>query len=162
MILSCGLGSSRYVRDCIQHELLKLPHPYAHQIQILQAPEPQLVVVKGLLFDRLQKLDSRFAPVIVSRIARASYGFVCKTRYNPGIHTNEMVQVHPFYGELYAIGQIDWLIKKVSIKIFGPGLHKLMSAKGDPVNTNSAITSTFTKKIEHGDSNRTCDSMIIT
>ena len=113
MILSGGLGSSRYVRDCIQHELMKLPHAYAHQIQILQAPDPQLVVVKGLLLDRLQKLDSGFAPVIVSRIARASYGFMCKAKYDPAIHFNETVQKDPYDGEFYAMGQIDWLIKKV-------------------------------------------------
>ncbi|KAK7756242.1 hypothetical protein SLS62_001836 [Diatrype stigma] len=145
MILSGGLGSSRYVRDRIQHALMKIPHPHAHQIQILQAPDPQLVVVKGLLLDRLQKLDSGNAPVIVSRIARASYGFECKAKYNPAIHLNERVQRDPYDGELYVMGQIDWLIMK-----------------GDQINTNSAVSSTFTKKIEHGSSNRTFDSVIIT
>lgn len=94
---------------------MKFPHPYAHQIQILQAPDPQLVVVKGLLLDRLQKLDSGYAPVIVSRIARASYGFVCKAKYNPAIHINETLQKDPFDGEMYAMGQIDWMIKKVRV-----------------------------------------------
>ena len=115
MILSGGLGSSRYVRDCIQHELMKLPHAYAHQIQILQAPDPQLVVVKGLLLDRLQKLDSGLTHVIVSRVARASYGLVCKVKYDPEIHFNETIQKDPYDGELYAMGQIDWLIKKVCV-----------------------------------------------
>lgn len=115
MILSGGLGSSRYVRDRIQQLLANARHPYAQQVQILQAPDPQLVVVKGLLLDRLQSLDSDTAPVIVSRVARASYGYLCKKKYNPAIHGNEEVLKDPYDGELYAMDQIDWLIKKVSV-----------------------------------------------
>ncbi len=89
------------------------PHPFASQIKILQAPDPQLVVVKGLLLDRMQKLDSGTVPVIVRRKARASYGVVCKTKYNPNIHFNEELRKDPLDGEMYAIGQIDWVIKKV-------------------------------------------------
>jgi hypothetical protein len=114
MILSGGLGSSKYVRDRLQHDLLSHPHPYAHQATIIQAPDPQLVVVKGLLLDRLQQLDSGSMPVIVSRIARASYGFLCKMKYDPNIHFNEKPTKDPVDGQLYAMGQIDWLIRKVS------------------------------------------------
>jgi hypothetical protein len=117
LILSGGLGSSKYVRDRIQHELMRTPHPYAHQVQILQGSDPQLVVVRGLLLDRLQKLDSGRTAVIVSRIARASYGFVCKAKYNPAIHFNEIIKRDPYDGEMYAMGQIDWLIKKVSLLV---------------------------------------------
>ncbi|RYP59855.1 hypothetical protein DL769_008370 [Monosporascus sp. CRB-8-3] len=47
MVLSGGVGSSRYVRDCIQHKLMKFHHPYAPQIQITQAQDAQLVVAKS-------------------------------------------------------------------------------------------------------------------
>ncbi|KAK8119881.1 Hsp70 family chaperone [Apiospora kogelbergensis] len=131
MILSGGLGSSKYVRDRLQEYLVAKPHPYARNVKILQAMEPQLVVVKGLLLDRMQRLESGSVPVIVSRIARSSYGVVCKTRYDPNIHVNEVVVKDPMDGERYAIGQIDWLIKK-----------------GDSVNTTKAITATFTRKVD--------------
>ncbi|OTA62065.1 hypothetical protein K449DRAFT_422784 [Hypoxylon sp. EC38] len=144
MILSGGLGSSKYVRDRIQHEMMTSRHPYAQQTKVLQAPDPQLVVVKGLLLDRLQQLDSRLAPVIVSRIARASYGVVCKTKYNPAIHINEEIKTDPYDGEQYAMGQIDWLIRK-----------------GDSVNTNVPIITTYTKKVDPKDSDRTWDSIIM-
>ncbi|KAI0481270.1 hypothetical protein GGR56DRAFT_688865 [Xylariaceae sp. FL0804] len=144
MILSGGLGSSKYVRDCLQHELAVNPQLNAAKVKILQAPDPQLVVVKGLLLDRLQSLDSNVAPVIVSRIARASYGLVCKTKYNPEIHSNETLAKDKYDGEMYALGQIDWIIRK-----------------GDPVSTNSPISSPFTKKVDPKDSNRTWDAIVM-
>ncbi|KAK6853859.1 hsp70 family chaperone [Apiospora arundinis] len=133
MILSGGLGSSKYVRDRLQEDMVTNPHPYARNVKILQALEPQLVVVKGLLLDRMQRLDSGSVPVIVSRIARSSYGVVCKTKYDPNIHVNEVVVKDPTDGKRYAIGQIDWLIKK-----------------GDTVDTSRAITSTFSRKVDPG------------
>lgn len=93
-----------------------LSHPYANKVTILQAPDPQLVVVRGLLLDRLQKLDSGDAPVIISRIARASYGIACKVKYDPNIHVGQVVQKDPFDEQLYAMGQVDWLIRKVSLR----------------------------------------------
>ena len=107
LILSGGLGSSKYVRDRLQRELTVNPHACAKQIKIIQASNPQLVVVKGLLQDRLQSLDSNIAPVIVSRIARASYGIVCKRRYNPLIHINDTIEKDRYDGEKYALSQID-------------------------------------------------------
>ncbi|KAI1409476.1 hypothetical protein F5Y13DRAFT_169905 [Hypoxylon sp. FL1857] len=144
LILSGGLGSSKYVRDRIQHEMMTSHHPYAQQTKVLQAPDPQLVVVKGLLLDRLQQLDSGLAPVIVSRVARASYGVVCKTKYNPAIHSNEEIKTDSYDGEQYAMGQIDWLIRK-----------------GDPVSTNVPITTTYTKKVDPKDSDRTWESIVM-
>ncbi|XXH04351.1 hypothetical protein Hte_010765 [Hypoxylon texense] len=143
MILSGGLGSSKYVRDRIQSEMMITPHPNAHQVKVLQTPNPQLVVVRGLLLDRLQKLESP-TPVIVSRIVRASYGMVCKAKYNPDIHFDEDIRIDPIDGERYAIGQIDWLIRK-----------------GDSVSTSAPIISKFHKKIDPKDSNRTWDSIIV-
>ncbi|KAI3337561.1 hypothetical protein HD806DRAFT_476989 [Xylariaceae sp. AK1471] len=144
MILSGGLGSSKYVRDWLQAQLSIKPHPYAQHVKIIQAPDPQLVVVKGLLLDRLQSLDSSLAPVIISRVARASYGIVCKRKFNPAIHVNETVRKDPYDGELYAMGQIDWIIKK-----------------GDCVRTNTPIVQPFTHKLDPGDSNRAWESIIM-
>ncbi|KAF3063543.1 putative hsp70 family chaperone protein [Daldinia childiae] len=144
MILSGGLGSSKYVRDRIQHEMMTSLYPHAHQVKVLQAPDPQLVVVKGLLLDRLQNLESGLAPVLVSRVARASYGLVCKTKYNPDIHIDEDIKTDSYDGERYAMGQIDWLIRK-----------------GDSINTNIPISTTYTKKVDPKDSNRSWDSIVV-
>lgn len=114
MILSGGLGSSAYVRDRLQEELSLNPHPNAARIKIVQAPDPQLVVVKGLLLDRLQKIESGTRSVVVTRKARASYGVMCKMTYNPEIHFQEELEKDPLDGQMYAMSQIDWLIKKVS------------------------------------------------
>lgn len=114
MILSGGLGSSAYVRDCLQEDLETRPHPNAAEIKIISATDPQLVVVKGLLLDRLQKLESGSKPVLATRKARASYGVMCKIKYNPEIHFQEELKKDPLDGETYAMSQIDWLIKKVS------------------------------------------------
>ena len=110
------MGSSAYVRDRLQQELAADPHPSAANIRIVQAPDPQLVVVKGLLLDRLQRLDTGYKPVLVRRKARASYGIVCKTRYNPNIHMGEETRIDPIDGQTYAIGMIDWIIRKVCRK----------------------------------------------
>lgn len=101
------------MRDCLQQDLEANPHPSATQIKIISAADPQLVVVRGLLLDRLQKLDSGMKPVLATRKARASYGIMCKIKYNPEIHFQEELEKDPLDGELYAMSQIDWLIKKV-------------------------------------------------
>lgn len=114
LILSGGLGSSAYVREQLQEDLTNNPHPNAAQVKIISAADPQLVVVKGLLLDRLQKLESGSKPVLVTRKARTSYGLMCKIKYNPEIHFQEELKTDPLDGETYAMSQIDWLIKKVS------------------------------------------------
>lgn len=82
-------------------------------IKIVQAHDPQLVVVKGLILDRLQKLESGNKPVLATRKARASYGVMCKMKYNPEIHFQEELKTDPLDGQVYAMSQIDWLIRKV-------------------------------------------------
>lgn len=113
LILSGGLGSSVYVRDRLQEDLTTNPHPNAQHIRLVSATDPQLVVVKGLLLDRLQKLESDTTPVLVTRKARANYGVMCKMKYNPEIHFQEELKTDPLDGQTYAMSQIDWLIKKV-------------------------------------------------
>jgi hypothetical protein len=114
-MLSGGLGSSAYVRDQLIKGLLTLPHPSATRFIMIQDPEPQLVVTKGLLLDRLQKLDSGETGVLAARRARASYGIVCRFKYNPDVHQNEHLITDPMDGQVYATGQIDWVIRKVCL-----------------------------------------------
>lgn len=101
------------MRDRLQEELTQNPHPAATHIKIVQAPDPQLVVVKGLILDRLQKIETGTRSVVVTRKARASYGVMCKMQYSPEIHFQEELSRDPLDGQTYAMSQIDWLIKKV-------------------------------------------------
>jgi hypothetical protein len=81
MVLSGGLGSSTYVRDCLQQRFMNFPHPNAHRVAILPCQDPQLVVVRGLLLDRQQKMETGNLSVLSTRIARASYGVVVQEVY---------------------------------------------------------------------------------
>ncbi|PSS00642.1 hypothetical protein BD289DRAFT_360782 [Coniella lustricola] len=144
LILSGGLGSSAYVRERLQEDLHVNPHPNAALVKIISAADPQMVVVKGLLLDRLQKLDSGSRPVLVARKARASYGLMCKMKYNPEIHFQEELRTDPLDGEMYAMSQIDWLIKK-----------------GDDIDPTVPIIAKFSQKIEKGSTVRHWDSVVV-
>lgn len=76
-------------------------------------------MVKGLILDRLQKLETGNKPVLATRKARASYGVMCKMKYNPDIHFQEELKTDPLDGQVYAMSQIDWLIRKVCSHIPG-------------------------------------------
>ncbi|PSR82545.1 hypothetical protein BD289DRAFT_12638 [Coniella lustricola] len=144
MILSGGLGSSTYVRERLQAELSSRSHPCAKQIKIIQAPDPQLVVVKGLLLDRMQSLQSP-SGILRTRKARASYGVVCKTIYNPTINFNDDIEKDKWDDQMYALGQIKWLIKK-----------------GESIDPNSPISESFRKVIDPLSNNRAWDCLIVT
>lgn len=137
MILCGGLGSSVYVCERLQEELSAIPHPNAVQLKIISASDPQLVVVKGLLLDRLQKLDTGSKPVLVTRKARASYGMVCKMKYNPAIHFQEELKTDSLDGQTYAMNQVDWLIKKVN-----PSSKSSLHSQPVADTRNRAMTST--------------------
>ncbi|KXH67065.1 hypothetical protein CSAL01_11395 [Colletotrichum salicis] len=89
MVLSGGLGSSAYVRDRLQQQFTSYPHPNASQIAVIPCQDPQLVVVRGLLLDHQQKMESGNLAVLATRIARASYGIIVREIYSPAKHFNE-------------------------------------------------------------------------
>ncbi|KAK8054456.1 hypothetical protein PG994_009523 [Apiospora phragmitis] len=77
--------------------------------------EPQLVVVRGLLEDRKQRMESgsNNQSVLASRIARASYGVVVKQVCSAVQHFDADVQEDRFDKKTkFALNQIQWLIKK--------------------------------------------------
>jgi hypothetical protein len=114
MVLSGGLGSSHYVRDRLQQQFLSFPHPNASQVAVIPCTEPQLVVVRGLLQDRQQRMETGTVSVLASRIARASYGVIVQELYSPQLHAGEEVRKDAFNsGQTWAMNQIQWLIKKV-------------------------------------------------
>ncbi|KAF2267229.1 hypothetical protein CC78DRAFT_541886 [Lojkania enalia] len=132
MVLSGGLGNSAYVRDCLRNRYAfgNAPYPNAQSIQIRVAPEPQLVVCKGNVADRVEKLKSGQS-VLGWRRCRSSYGTLCKMMYNPNNpqHIGLRVEMDPFDGKQYVVDYIDWFIKK-----------------GEPVSSDYPVVKNFQRK----------------
>jgi hypothetical protein len=118
MVLSGGLGNSAYVRDQLHSRYAcgNAPHINASNLQIRVAPDPQLVVCKGNVADRVQKLTSGQS-VLGWRCSRSSYGLLCKVKYdanNPAYYGLNTAR-DPLDGQLYIMDYIDWFIKQVRL-----------------------------------------------
>jgi hypothetical protein len=83
-------------------------------MQIRIAPDPQLVVCKGNVADRVQKLKTGQS-VLGWRCCRASYGTMCKILYDPCnlAHVGLRTEVDPLDKKTYVMDCIDWFIKQV-------------------------------------------------
>jgi hypothetical protein len=115
MVLSGGLGSSAYIRDKIQQQVTIYPHVNAKRVAVVPCHDPQLVVVRGLLLDHQQRMDTGNVPVLAARIARSSYGIVVREMYSPATHFDEEVVEDPWNPKKkWAVNQIQWIIRKVS------------------------------------------------
>ena len=66
-------------------------------MKIIIPSDPQMVVVKGLVHDRRQKLELEL-PVIAERVSRASYGVLCNHVYHKrmNIQDYEKVMTDPY------------------------------------------------------------------
>ncbi|KAI1862670.1 uncharacterized protein JN550_010195 [Neoarthrinium moseri] len=81
IILSGGLGSSRYVQNKIESEYNQPHRSLLNGVQVHVSTDPRLCVCKGLLYERIQGLLTQKAAI--SRLAcRQSYGILCDTKYN--------------------------------------------------------------------------------
>lgn len=112
-ILSGGLGNSSYIQQ-------RLKQKYAGGfgttlVEVTLAPEPQLAVCKGIVAERLSVLD-RGSGILPWRCARASYGMICKVKYNPmnRLHQGRRLAPDPYTGDMYVTSAIEWFVKKVS------------------------------------------------
>ncbi|KAH9906319.1 hypothetical protein F4778DRAFT_778706 [Xylariomycetidae sp. FL2044] len=82
IIISGGLGSSRYVQDRLR-ELYQPqnPRPILEDVRFHASTDPRLCVCRGLLMDRLQELNTNKS--VISRLScRSSYGVVSDKTYN--------------------------------------------------------------------------------
>ncbi|KAF9691908.1 hypothetical protein EKO04_010128 [Ascochyta lentis] len=115
LVLSGGLGNSAYVQSCLRSRYAfgNCPHSNAESIQIRVAPDPQLVVCKGNVVDRVQKLKSGQS-VLGWRCCRASYGTKCKILYdtNNTQHIGLKTEIDSLDGKTYVVDCVDWFIKK--------------------------------------------------
>lgn len=114
MILSGGLGSSAYVKDRIRHHVQHFPHPNALSMTVIPSPDPQLVVCRGLLHNQ-QQLSIGNGEMLVSRIARMSYGLNVKVPFDSTIHNLDDSIPDRFAPKKkrWVPNQIEWLIRKV-------------------------------------------------
>ncbi|KGQ09613.1 hypothetical protein BBAD15_g5053 [Beauveria bassiana D1-5] len=113
VILSGGLGSSAYVRQSIQQHLVSFPHPNATNAVVVPCQDPQLVVVRGLLLDHQQRMETENLSVLATRVARASYGIVMREAYSPAKHFDEEVIRDRFDPrQRWAVNQVKWMIRK--------------------------------------------------
>lgn len=166
MILSGGLGSSAYVRERLQQQFSNYPHSNASQIAVIPCHDPQLVVVRGLLLDHQQKMETGNLSVLATRIARASYGVIVQEIYSPAVHFNEDVQEDQFDSkQKWAVNQIQWLIRKVCTCSFmckpRTGLKKLMIRQGDVINPNIPIVKSFNVRLAPTETTRSWDAKIV-
>ncbi|KAK8137319.1 hsp70 family chaperone [Apiospora sp. TS-2023a] len=144
-VLSGGLGSNKYVQNKLQAHFENSGHPNAGQVAILCAQEPQLVVVRGLLEDRKQRMESGNMSVLASRIARVSYGVVVKQVYSPIHHFDADVQEDQFDKTTkFALNQIQWLIRK-----------------GDTVTPGNPLVKTLQIRLAADDTTRAWDTQFV-
>lgn len=117
IILSGGLGSSNYIKQKVVAELYNTPSRLMSRglVEVLVAPDPQLAVAKGLVMDRSQTLGHDVT-VWAGRCCRVSYGIVCRYPYDSKEHVGEPTVNDPITGALWAVDQIEWIIKEVSRK----------------------------------------------
>lgn len=121
MVLSGGLGSSKYVQRRIREYFSQFTHPNARQVTVIANRNPQTTVVRGLLEDHKQKMETGNMPVLATYIARASYGVVVREPYSPDRHIGEQLEQDQFDpNQTWAVNQIEWIIRKVWISNDNP------------------------------------------
>ncbi|KAM0252777.1 hypothetical protein ACHAQJ_007615 [Trichoderma viride] len=145
MVLSGGLGSSAYIRDKIQQQVTTYPHANARRVAVVPCHDPQLVVVRGLLLDHQQRMDTGNVPVLGARIARSSYGIVVREMYSPATHFDEEVVEDSWNPKKkWAINQIQWIIRK-----------------GDTVDPNTPLVKSFEYRLGPDDTTRRWNADIV-
>lgn len=131
LVLSGGLGSSKYLQNRVRNRYTNM--------QVLCSPEPQLVVAKGLVMERVQKLN-KGAGIYTGKCSRTSYGVLIRLPYDEVKHRGERVTKDPLDRMLWAEDQIDWLIKEGQA-VPEDGLlipYRLKVAKGEEDNSFNA------------------------
>lgn len=108
-VLSGGLCSSKYV----QSQLSSRYGLFGQGIKILIDKNPQLVVCKGLVIDRLHQLKYNTF-ILPSLRCRSSYGILYNEPFdNKKIYDKKTrIRRDPNDGKKYAIGQIHWFLRQ--------------------------------------------------
>jgi hypothetical protein len=116
LILSGGLSNSAYVQEQIRKRYSSNANNFsnARLMNVWVAPDPQLAVCKGLVEDQSRKATTG-KHVIEQRCCRASYGTICKEKYDEKNyrHQGRRVVKDGVDGKQYVVDAIEWFIRKV-------------------------------------------------
>ncbi|UPK98335.1 hypothetical protein LCI18_009270 [Fusarium solani-melongenae] len=146
MVLSGGLGSSKYVQRRIREYFSRFTHPNARQVRVIASANPQTTVVRGLLQDYKQKMETGNMPVLATYIARASYGVVVREPYSPDRHIGEQLEQDQFDpNQTWAVNQIEWVIRK-----------------GDTIDPTAPLTKQFIRRLSPGQTAASFNTQIVT
>lgn len=150
------------MREALQEHLTKLNHSNARSIVVIPSQDPQLVVARGILENKRQRMESGNKSVLSSWIARASYGVVVQEAYMPAKHFDENVRQDPWDPNVkWATNQIQWLIRKVRGIEFKGLPRVLTKSQGDTVKPDSPIKKLFEMRLKDGDTTRAWDAEIV-
>jgi len=116
LILSGGLGSSRYVQNSIRSRYEKGSGRAlaGGDMQVLGSSEPQLAVCHGLVAARMQA-NMGGMDVFANRCCPVSFGILSRELYDPTRHIGEKVVQDPHDNRRWAEGQINWILKQGQI-----------------------------------------------
>ncbi|KAM6538186.1 hypothetical protein FALCPG4_000069 [Fusarium falciforme] len=146
MVLSGGLGSSKYVQRRIREYFSQFTHPNARQVTVIANRNPQTTVVRGLLEDHKQKMETGNMPVLATYIARASYGVVVREPYSPDRHIGEQLEQDQFDpNQTWAVNQIEWIIRK-----------------GDKIDPIAPLTKQFIRRLSPGQTAASFNTQVVT
>ncbi|KAH6965055.1 hypothetical protein EDB82DRAFT_561037 [Fusarium venenatum] len=129
----------------LREHLNDFSHPAAQNCRVIRSRFPQTTVVRGLLEDHKQRMETVNKPVMATYIARASYGVVIREIYDPARHFNEQIEYDEHNPrDRWAINQIQWVIRK-----------------GDSVDPNEPLIKQFAIRLQPGQTTRSWDSQIV-
>ncbi|KAL8740298.1 MAG: hypothetical protein Q9190_006981 [Brigantiaea leucoxantha] len=170
LVLSGGLGSSSYVKQCISSYYgsgIGSTKSNVKQMRTLTIGEPQLAVVQGLVMERIQTV-SRGNQIFEERCCRSSYGIICMEEYNPNWdrHIGQKVILDQRDGKKWAVDQIQWFVKQgqnvSSNGVLRPFTIKIKPGQEDDlwqthVVMSSAPTEQLPSNINQTGAERLCD-----
>lgn len=160
LVLSGGLGSSRYVQNSIRARYEKGPGRAlaGGEMQVLGSSEPQLAVCHGLVAARMQA-NMGGTDVFANRCCPVSFGILSRELYDPRKHVGEKVVQDPHDKRRWAEGQINWILKQVgshsshpSDLCYANALHRDKSFEQTTVSANAtALKSKWVEKWSPGE-----------
>ena len=113
LVLSGGLGNNVYVQKQLRsrYALGASPFSNAFSLRVRIAHNPQLVVCKGNVADRLEKIRTG-VNVLNWRCCRSSFGTICKVIYNPQDpnHFGKKTAEDPNDKKIYVLNVVDWYV----------------------------------------------------
>ena len=117
VVLSGGFALNKYYRAQLRshfQERIRSRHGgISPELEVLNAQEPHLAVVRGLVYNRLREVMG-MGSIYDYVVCPTSFGFVVSEEYSKLRHGNlgEVPQTSALDGKQWIKGQIDWIIEE--------------------------------------------------